>query len=292
MKKYIHSFLFCFSLLSGIFILHPVQAMENGGAVTSSLAGAGRASVDIVDGPSSNPASIAAMRGFFFSSSLSAYKQMSDLQQEQQVQELQVNLIDATEDNWLPAAIKYRKKTTSLEKETSGQSLVEISFANRVAEKTYFGIGGYLQKTDIYEAVNYSQSNLRLGGIYAVSDNWGIGFVAENILTESSKIPKHLRQSPLYALGSAMVFQSVFRLRMDIENSDAINTYRAGLEHYLNSFLNLRMGAAWSPENSKEEYGAGFGFHGPKFGVHYGYLSSKTPSQLVARHSVDLVIPF
>ncbi len=268
------------------------QAMENGGAVTSSLAGAGRASVDVVDGPSSNPASIAAMRGFFFSSSVSSYKEKVGQQEDLQVQEFQVNLIDATDDNWLPAAVKYSKKTSSLEKEVSGQSQVELSLANRIAEKMYFGIGGYLQKTDIYETANYSQTNLRLGGIYAISDNWGVGFVAENILTDTSKAPERMRQLPLYALGSAMVFESIFRLRMDIENSNSANTYRVGLEHYLNSFLNLRMGAATSPELSKDEWGAGFGFHGPKFGVHYGYLSSKTPSQSVARHSVDLVIPF
>jgi hypothetical protein len=280
------------SLFLFFIFFQQVSAIENGGAVTSSLAGAGRASIDVVDGPSSNPASTAAMRGFFFSSSVSSYKEKSDLQQDLQVQQFQVNLIDATDDNWLPAAIKYSKKTSSLEKEVSGQSQMELSLASRLAEKMYFGIGGYLQKTDIYESANYSQTNLRLGGIYAISDNWGVGFVAENILTDTSKVPEQMRQSPLYALGSAMVFESIFRLRMDIENSNAANTYRVGLEHYLNSFLNLRMGAAASPELSKEEWGAGFGFHGPKFGVHYGYLSSKTPSQLVTRHSVDLVIPF
>jgi hypothetical protein len=290
MKRYlkiISLFLFVFTMFFSV-----AQAMENGGAVTSSLAGAGRASVDVVDGPSSNPASIAAMRGFFFSSSVSSYKEKVGQQEDLQVQEFQVNLIDATDDNWLPAAVKYSKKTSSLEKEVSGQSQVELSLANRIAEKMYFGIGGYLQKTDIYETANYSQTNLRLGGIYAISDNWGVGFVAENILTDTSKAPERMRQLPLYALGSAMVFESIFRLRMDIENSNSANTYRVGLEHYLNSFLNLRMGVATSPELSKDEWGAGFGFHGPKFGVHYGYLSSKTPSQSVARHSVDLVIPF
>ena len=280
------------SLFLFFIFFQQVSAIEEGGAVTIRLVGAGRAAIDVVDGPYSNPASNAAMRRCFFSPSVSSYKEKSDLQQDLQVQQFQVNLIDATDDNWLPAAIKYSKKTSSLEKEVSGQSQMELSLASRLAEKMYFGIGGYLQKTDIYESANYSQTNLRLGGIYAISDNWGVGFVAENILTDTSKAPEQLRQSPLYALGSAMVFESIFRLRMDIENSNAANTYRVGLEHYLNSFLNLRMGAAASPELSKEEWGAGFGFHGPKFGVHYGYLSSKTPSQLVARHSVDLVIPF
>lgn len=260
------------------------------GSVTAATGGAGAAVVEASESPFINPASIAHLQGYYFTSSLGAGKK-GGLGSEQ---DLGISLTDNMKDTIVPTAIAYSQEyfDTPNDQDISDRR-IRLGFGNYIAKKVSLGVA-FIQQENRTPDRKYDQGNLDLGVLYTPSSNMGFGMHYQNVLGGKIEVPDQFRQDSALAAGFVINYKKFYRFKFDLQSAKANNfekpTLKMGVETYLNNWIIARFGAAKDNFFNFNVYSAGMGFIGPKFALHYAYQNSQQ-EESVTRHSIDLALP-
>lgn len=273
-----------------LFISTQVFAAPYLGAVSSATAGAGRASVEALDSPFLNPATLPYVRGYHFNSSFSASNSVNSTQESN----MAVTITDNMKDTILPTSLGYIQTGLVRPDQSKVNSKdFRLAFGQRVLPKLSVGLSGHY-KNDKTEFDSYGQTNLTLATALSLSDNLSLGLVYEDFLPPPSVVPEDFKLWTTTGFGLSYNYKRVIRSKLDIvsgqRNTFTRPTISGGVETFMNKWLILRVGAGRNQELKSNILAAGIGFQGPKFGIHYGYQNMKQDENS-SRHSVDLAIP-
>ena len=259
------------------------------GAVSTATAEAGRASVEPTDSPFLNPAGITFLKGYFFTTGYDTSENSSQTHGEN----FAVTLTDNLPETVIPTSLAFTQTKADFSSEESVSRDFHLSFANYINPKLSFGLG-LRYKDDQLPLERYNQGNVSLGTLFAPTSELGFAAVFENLLGTNTTIPEELRLTPNMSLGMSYIYRRFVRTRFDVvsgsNNSFARPILEAGLESYMNRWAVIRLGIQRRNEERATAYTAGMGFSGPKFGIHYAYLTSPDQESLT-RHSIDMAIP-
>lgn len=260
------------------------------GAISTATAGTGRASVDPSESPFLNPATMAFLRGYFFTSGISGATQADSSNS----QDVAISITDSLPDTIVPTSINYvQSGTEDSNKQTWDSKIFGLSFGGMVYKRFAFGLSGH-QRQDQFQLQSYQQNNLSMGVVFAPTETLGFAVVSDNFLGAPTNIPEVFKLNPTTTFAMNYNYRSFVRWKVDVStgsnNSFAKPTIAGGVESFMNRWIVIRAGIAKNAEKDANIYAGGIGFSGPKFGIHYGYLSSPE-DQSLTRHSVDLAIP-
>lgn len=276
-------------LLLLLSLLMSISARAYVGAVSSATGESGRASVEATDAPFLNPASLAFLKGYLFSA---GYSTAND-QQNERGQDFAVAITDGMKDTVVPTALSFVQSKVDFASEEQVARNFKLSFGNFVSQGFAMGFG-LRYKDDQQPQERFNQINLDVGSLYTVNENLGFAAVLENVLGAKSNIPEDLRLIPRMSVGAAYIYKRFLRTRFDVlsasNNSWDRPTASLGLETYMNRWVIFRIGAQRRNEEAANVYTTGLGFAGPRFGIHYAYLTSPEQESFT-RHTVDLAFP-
>lgn len=266
-----------------------VKAQIYKGAVSSATANTGRAAVEISDSAYMNPASLAYMMGYTFTSSYSS----TIASGEQQGNDFSLSLMDNMKETVIPTGLAY----TQLKRDSGSYDLTtrdfRLSVGNFIGKKLALGLSLHL-KDDQFPTNRFQQTNFSLGMIYAINNDLGLGFTMDDILDPSGKISQDIRMQSTTGLGLSYNYKKFARFRTDLVSASGNRfnkpTLGAGLESFMNRWIIIRLGLSRNFDEETSLYAAGLGFKGPRFAVHYAYQTSPQMEKLT-RHSIDLAIP-
>lgn len=275
---------YCFVLANAM------NAKANIGSVSAATGNAGIAAIEASESPSSNPATLGYMQGYYFATGYG-----SSTQDQFDGNEFNISLTDALKDTVVPSSLLYNQGKWT--QKDSGQQWdskrFQLSFGNQFNKIFSFGLGVNFQN-DHWQDVSYNQTNLVVGGMMTPNRNIGFGVVFQNLFSADKKIPQAARLPQRTIVGSTFHFRKLVRFKFDV-SSDQANSWQkpllmGGVENYLNKWIIFRVGALRSNDLDAGAWSAGLGFVLPKFAFHYAYQTSAESEQL-NRHSVDLAIP-
>lgn len=259
------------------------------GAVSSATAEAGRASIEATDSPFMNPASIAFLRGYFFTAGVAN----TGYENSARAESLALSITDNMPDTIIPTSVGYLQSKTDFASSEQAHRDFRLSFGNFYVPKLAMGLGLKYSDDQMAEKRD-TQTNLDWGFLWGPNANLGIALVFENILGAARNIPQERRLEPQSSLGLSYIYKKFARFRLDALSASGNNwgkpTLAGGIESYMNQWFILRIGAQRRQKEAANAYSAGIGFAGPKLQVHYAYFVSPDLEDLT-RHSVDLAIP-
>lgn len=280
-----------FRAVVGLVAFVSISAKAYVGSVSSATGEAGRAAVEASETPYGNPASLAFLSGYYFSAGFGAAKNRAN----GSAQDLAVSLTDNMRDTVLPTSLSYIQNTDrpdSLSEEVLSRQF-KLSFGNFLSPGFAFGLAINHQDDRLMET-RFAQTNLQSGFLWAPNRDFGAALVFDNILPAAQNVPTAFQLKKTIALGASYNFKRFVRLKGDLisaeNNTFTKPTLAFGMESYMNRWLILRWGLQRKNLEEANLYTAGLGFIGPKFGLHYAYLSSPQNESL-SRHSVDLAVP-
>ncbi len=276
---------FCF-LLAGML---STSAHAYVGAVSSATAEAGRASVEATDAPFLNPASLPYLKGYIFSAGYATARDQTD----SRGQDFAVAISDNMTETVVPTSLGFVQSKADFASEDQVVRDFRLNFGNFIRKGFALGIG-VRYKDDQLPENRYNQLNSNVGALMSMNENVGFAAVFENILGAKADIPESARLRPSMAFGGTYIYRRFFRTRADVitasNNSFDRPILAAGIETYMNKWIILRFGAQRRNEEKANVYSTGIGFTGPRFGIHYAYLSSPDLESFT-RHTVDLAVP-
>lgn len=277
-------------LFSCLLTTFSFPVMAHTGAVSSATAGAGSAAVEASESPFGNPASIAFLKGYYFTAGFGAVNQKAA----GSAQDLSVSLSDNMKDTVVPSALSYVQTNVRPDRgENTLQREFRLGFGNLIRPNVGFGLG-VSHRDDRLQNDSHAQTNMDMGFLVNPAKDIGIAAYFENLLPPKSAIPEAYRFNQTTTLAGSYNYRRFLRVKADLisETNNSFNkpTLAAGLESYLNKWLILRWGLQRNNEKTADTYAAGIGFMGPKFALNYAYQNTPQDESLT-RHSVDLAVP-
>ena len=276
-------------LLVFAFLSFMNSAQAYVGAVSSATAESGRASVEATDAPFLNPASLAYLKGYLFSA---GYSTASDKRSER-ARDFALALTDSMKETVVPTALSFAQSKADFTSEEQVARDFKLSFGNFFMPGLAMGFGLRF-KDDQLPQDRYNQINGDIGALYSINENLGFAAVLENVMGANGNVPEEIRLRPRMSVGVASIYRRFLRLRLDAisatNNSWDRPVVAGGLETYMNKWVIFRLGAQKRNEENANVYSTGLGFSGPRFGIHYAYLSSPQQESFT-RHTVDLAFP-
>ena len=263
------------------------------GPVATSVGGAGRASLDPLEGAFLNPATLSQLNnynmGVFFGDS-------HDLSSGEQ-RDLSFAISDSTPDKILPAAVAVTKrKITRSALPPVEQRDYYAAVADGVVTNLSMGIGFHRLESTI-DSEKVVQNNLHLGFLFTPSENMGIALVAYDFLGADSDILSDIALRRTVALGFTHIFLDFFQVRLDWAmviqaNPDHKSKLMLGLESRLFEFFLLRMGAQRDELTGQTFVAVGSSFNGPRLALDYALQRELAPVDGGVRHLIDLRLKF
>lgn len=259
-------------------------------AISAATARSGRAAIESYDVPFLNPAGIAYVKGYNFASGVSRLRSPEGALQE----EFALSLADNTQDTVVPTNLAYVQKKDVSDGTGWVQKDLRLSLGNFISGRNALGLGLVYRQDE--ESLGKSQQlNLVLGSLVALSENLGLAVVLENVAPMMNSGTPRERLSSRVGMGLSYIHGRVLRSRLDLtsgENSNfGLPTLAVGLENYWNRWLIFRLGASRDQERREDIRSAGFGFDGPRLGIHYAFQSVVGEQTEESRHSIDLGFP-
>lgn len=267
------------------------------GSVTTGTSGTGRASVEAVESPALNPASLGFLRGYFFGSSLIN----GQITENQRQEGFSVALVDALEATVVPTSLMYLQQTVRQGDVTlnrfrdfrlavGGRWLKSFSAGLSVQHR----MDELAPATPIQEGRTYAQTYAGLGVLWAPNSKHGVALVIDRAAGFNVDTPEPYRLDTQTGIGYNYNFEKFFRVKLDAISAPGnrmnLAVYGLGFESYLTQFLVYRGGYAYDSGNTGQRWSTGLAFTGPRFSLSYGYTESRAPV-LQTRHSVDLSVP-
>jgi hypothetical protein len=298
MKKIFVLLLFILGLLE--FSLQSFASTFNGrGSISASTGGAGIATIEAGDSTILNPASVAHLKGYHFTSALDTWETSSA-----EDRMMQLSLTDNGLDSMFPASLFYiqgshQARTLSPTGEViKGEEIFTKTFQLSLANIVYhqFSVGvSVVHNLMQYPDKLYVYNDANLGFLYNPTSNMGLGLVVYNLLGTPTSWPSEWAQKRYLSLGMNYIYEQFMRVRFDVQTEEHFKTqnltYMGGLESYLSSWFILRLGSQRSDSLRRNLISGGAGFNGPRFQINYAYQMSPQDDSL-GRHTVDMIIPF
>lgn len=267
------------------FWLNPSFAALNGvSSVNSGVAGSGRSSIETSAIPFLNPAGLAFLKGYHFTSSFST-DSMKENSENLSVkgQTLSVGFVDNSKGSAFPGTLGYRQqKSGSFEAQQ-----IRIASARRILRRnTALGAAVVQNQSKVLNDVT-SNLNLSIGALHSFNSQWGVAFLGQNLIKDDELNTVDWFQREL-GLGLTFHFREKARIQADyIYANDQDSKLSLGVENYMNEWVIVRMGGEQNLTQNKGLYAVGFGFNLPKFLIHYAYQTSEGDSS----HGIDLTLP-
>jgi hypothetical protein len=278
-----------FFIAAAVFF-HHLTTKAYVGAISSATGRSGTAAIEASEAPYSNSSVLPFLNGYFFSAGWG----QSHQDQIGITQDFAVSLIDNMRETVIPTSLAYTQHTydndASLEDQ---QQQVILGLGSLATRKLSFGLAGVYQ-TDRLQKETLHEINLQIASLYALTKNWGLTAIANNVIPSGNKTPDPYRTEQSLTVGTCYEYKDVIRAKFDV-TSDSGYTWNhsligGGVENYLDKWLIFRIGYQRDNQTAANIYTAGVGFAGPKFSLNYAYQNS-SEDQSLTRHSVDLAIP-
>jgi hypothetical protein len=264
------------------------------GPISSALGGTGRAATEAEEGQFLNPAILPHAREF----SSAIFYADGEMGKGLGQTVMGVGFVDNTEGVLIPGGLTYLKtRRTFPDKPPVNEQYGLVAIGGFLAR--HFTGGLSIHYRDIAEegGMDASVWNATLGLLFAPQPDWGIGLTWDHFLTrDSDKLPKHLRDMPELGLGAVLLYNEIFRFRLDVAKAlekDIQEKYRFGfgIETFTSSFLAVRVGAERDEIADKTFVSAGWAFAGPRLKLDYSFKNDVRKGN-GAMHSVDFRVPF
>lgn len=272
-------------LVAGALFASRAQAYQ--GAVSGATAQSGRAALDNNDTPFMNPAGVAQLNGYYFSSTYSAGALVPELKQK----EYSVAMTENLKETLIPTSLGFNERVTTLEERTDIRKRVQLSFGQLLRPALSLGLG--INYQDDFFVDHYRQINATVGALWVPTSDLGIALVLEDFVPQSSRLPVAVRQNTKTSVGVAYLYRTLIRMRADLisaeNNAFAKPTAAVGVETFMNKWILFRAGTQLNRETETSLYTGGIGFRGPRFAANYAYITESRDNQV--RHAVDLTIP-
>ncbi|MCE3010709.1 MAG: hypothetical protein LW875_08855 [Proteobacteria bacterium] len=262
------------------------QSQAYVGSVSAGTANSGLASVEASDTPFMNPAAVAHLSGYYFSTGYASLPSGD--------RQFSLSLSDNMKQTVIPTSLSYvQTSQDDINGVKNSSQAFRLSFGNFISSSVAFGLGVNHQQ-DRFLSKSYNQTNLGLATMWTPTSTIGFALFANNLLAPSKSNPEEIQQKGETILGASYNYRRFLRAKVDLA-TDSKNTMSkpalaAGIEYYMNRWVVARLGAAQVNETKSNLYAAGFGFVLPRFGLHYAYQNSPQIEEST-RHSVDLAIP-
>lgn len=257
------------------------------GAVSGATAQTGRAALDNNDTPFMNPAGVAQLSGYYFSSTFSAGALVPELKQK----EYSIAMTENLKDTLVPTSLGFNERVTTLDTRTDIRKRVQLSFGQTIRPSLSLGLG--INYQDDFFVEHYRQINVGLGALWVPHPDIGFALVLDDLVPQSDRLPTAVRQNAKTSLGVAYLYRTLIRMRADVisaeNNSFAKPAAGVGVETFMNKWILFRVGTQLNRETETSLYTGGIGFRGPRFAANYAYITESRDNQV--RHAVDLTIP-
>jgi hypothetical protein len=274
------------------------------GSISSAMAGAGRSSVDIGESYLLNPASVAHLQGAAMAFGTS-YLEWTNPQDNSKAtyDGWRLSLNENSPDSMWASSI-YMSQSQNRQSRRSFNAPSQFNDAwftlgNFVIPQVSMGLS-YHYHESLTALQSYQEHNLGIGVLWTPLDHLGVGFSLQNFRAPPKDVPSELSLGSNGGIGLMYLHQDYLRLRLDYSRkahqlpSLSSNEWAFGLENAMTPWTLVRIGIAQEVNDesqSTQKLTAGFGFAGPRFGVHYGFQQLRV-AKVGTEHSVDLMIPF
>lgn len=252
------------------------------GAVSTATGGSGLAAVEPVDGLLKNPAFIRDIlnRNFSFNYAPDQWA---------------ITVSDNAPDSLFPAALQMiNTRETNMNMQKLGLTFAAPRMKSLVVGATAAMVS-YDHNPNLTTAEKFHQGVMDVGATFAINRDIGIGFVANKVGSTKTDLAENLQLQKTMALGFSYTYGNFVRLRFDMESGPDNQTerlvYKLGMENYINDWIVARFGYQNNNVLAKNYGSLGLGFVGPRFGLHYAYISDVSGGR-DQKHLIDLAIPF
>lgn len=281
-----------FLLLIGLLLPVGASAQFFTGPAASGAGGAGRAAIDSGEAAFLNPASV----GFLSRYYASAYYGMAQFEGGGEHNLWGLSLADGSEGNFISGALSYIRKRVDQGRFSDTQQDLQITLAGAPLKRLSIGIAGHRLMNQILHpsgaGSEYVQLNAHLGLIYVPFTDFGIGFVAYDVLPVGDSVPESVRLVPTHAFGLNYLYEKIFRMRLDLLRPDMKNAggrvdIMSGMEAIYQENFALRLGGYWQETADRTYFTAGFGYWGPRLSFDYSLQKDVRNGDNI-RHLIDL----
>lgn len=260
------------------------------GAVSSATANSGVAAVEVGDSPFLNPATLAQIRGYHFTYSYSFFDQKDF----GTANEFSLSLIDNMPETVIATSLGYSQTSTKNDIADSFERKdLRLSVAGKLFPKLSMGFG-FSFHDDAINGEKIKQANTDLAFLWTPNSNWGIGAVGQNISKPKDLEYDEFQLEQKMILGLNFNYKRFLRVKADLSSNERYVWNKpaaaVGLESFLNRWVVLRLGVKRDFFTENNYFGTGLGFVGPKFSIHYAYLSGQE-TEKSTRHTLDLNVP-
>lgn len=261
--------------------------------MSSSLGGAGRAGVNSSEGVFLNPALVALLSR----SEMIGYYQDGAISKGRHAQAWGVTLSQSSDDVYFPGALSYlRLRDTRPGLAAQDGELWHVAIGKLFFKRLAVGASAYRLDESVAGEKDWEQWNGALGGVFLITNHWGVAYVYENPFSTSSDIPEALRLFGKQSLGTYYMTPYHAALVLDLQRWEQFNPKKqwdvhAGIEVESNPFVIVRLGAEWLQAAHRTDLTAGFTFNGPRIKVDYAFIKNVRGIG-GALHSVDLRATF
>lgn len=252
------------------------------GAVSTATGGSGLAAVEPVDGLLKNPAFIRDLLNRNF-----AYNYAPD--------QWAITVSDNSPDSLFPAALQIiNTRETNMNRQKLGLTFAAPRLKTLVVGATAAMVS-YDHNPNLTTAEKFHQGVVDVGATLAISNDIGLGFVANKVGSTKIDLAENLQLQRTMAMGLSYTYANFIRLRFDVESGPDNVTdrlvYMFGMENFINDWIVARLGYQNNNVVFKNYGTMGLGFVGPQFGLHYAYISDVSGGR-DQKHLIDLAIPF
>jgi hypothetical protein len=293
------SFLFSFAAID----LAKAQPASFTGTASAAMGGAGRAAVEPSESVLLNSATLPHMPNYY----IAGHYFMGWDHERGNDRGFAVVISDGNPENIVPGGASFVRTNRDL---TNGTHLVEqdiqVALADIVTARLSVGIAAH--RFQVKESgpglptrQMSNQDNGKIGLLWVATDWLGFAATADDFFPSNQRVPLENRLIPTYSIGSHVMLEKMFRLRLDLvrpnyrlvsgrEVSDGRVDVMAGLESYFQEKVAFRLGAQWRESTDQTLLTTGVGIKGPKLSFEYS-LERDVRSPTGSRHLFDLWIP-
>lgn len=255
--------------------------------------GAGRASLDPLEGAFLNPAALTQLDSYHMGVYMNDSGDVSSGQQ----RDWAVLIADSTPDKILPAALAFTKRRiTRGDSPAIDQRDYYVAVADRVVSNLSLGIGFHRLESDI-GGEDHNQNNVHASLLFTPLEHMGFALVGYDLLGPSSSVPSDVSLKRTVATGITYVYENFIQFRFDWalvlkDNPDHKSKFMLGIDSALHSLFSLRVGAQKDDLAEQTFASVGCSFNGPRLAFDYAFQKEVDPGDGGYRHLVDVRLKF
>lgn len=262
------------------------------GTIAGSTGGAGRGAVDPGEASYLNPASVAHLQQYYFSTHWhnGNYGVGGDQSN------YGLALADGLQGSLIPGAFTYTRKLVELPGVSANFQDLAATLAGFPMRHVSLGVTAHRLQSTVNN-VEDVQTNVHVGLLIIPVPYLGIGIVGNDLVNSSETISPVARVNRTYGIGAHVMMSPMFRLRLDASQPELQSGYQGrrtdvmgGLETFFNPVLAFRLGSQWLETRDQTNVTAGLGYRGPRLSLDYTFQKD-VRSDGGARHLVDLWLP-